>query len=234
MGSTEAMLAGSHRESTGGAFSQWQRRILGVLAAVGTLAAGVAGTNAWLAYRSTELAFADVASVPARDIAIVPGSRVTNQQPSPILRARLEAALALYRAGRVHAILISGAETPRAPETSVMRAWLRSQAVPEEHILTDFGGSRTRETMNRAAGLYDVTNAIVCTQTVNMARTLFLARAAGIDAVGVGLPTSLSRSKKYMAIEALKTTLAVVETILGPAPGRLPSDRSGRPAVAAR
>src|SRR4051794_14099286 len=100
---TGATLAGSHRESTRGAYSQWQRRALALLAMVSAMAAGVTGTNSWLAYRSTDLSFADIASVPARDVAIVPGSRVRDRQPLPILRARLDAALALYRAGRVHA-----------------------------------------------------------------------------------------------------------------------------------
>jgi vancomycin permeability regulator SanA len=95
-----------------------------------------------------------------------------------------------------------------------MRAWLRGHNVPAADVWSDGGGTRTRETMNRAASFYGVTDAIVCTQTVNMARSIYLARQAGIDAVGLALPTRLGESTRYLAIESLKTTLAFAESQL--------------------
>ena len=72
--------------------------------------------------------------------------------------------------------------------------------------------------MNRAVAIYGVADAVVCTQTVNVARSLYLARQAGIDAVGLALPTPLERSTRYVAKESLKTTLAFAESQLRPAP----------------
>jgi len=51
-----------------------------------------------------------------------------------------------------------------------MRAWLEARGVPAAEIWSDGGGTRTRETMNRAVATYGVADAIVCTQTVNAAR----------------------------------------------------------------
>jgi vancomycin permeability regulator SanA len=181
-------------------------------------AAGWIGPNAWIAHASRPYAYASAAAVPARTFAIVPGSRVYRGRPLPILRSRLEAALELYRAGRVKAILVSGQENAEAPEATVMRAWLRDRGVPATDLWSDGGGTRTRETMNRAVAFYGVAEAIVCTQTVNMARSLFLARQAGIDAVGLALPTTLGQSTRYLATESLKTTLAFAESYLRPAP----------------
>jgi vancomycin permeability regulator SanA len=188
----------------------------GVGAAALIAAASLVGTNAWVSWRSQGYAYDSAATVPSRSVAIVPGSRVHDGKPLHIVRSRLEAALALYQAGRVKTILVSGDDTAAAPEVTVMSAWLRAHGVPADDIWSDGGGSRTRETMNRAAALYGVTDAIVCTQTVNMARSLYLARAAGIDAVGLALPTDLGRSKRYLATESLKTTLAFAESALGP------------------
>ena len=187
-------------------------------------AAGWLGPNLWIAHRAQPYAYFRVEAVPARTFAIVPGSRVSNDQPLPILRARLEAALELYRAGRVKAILVSGQQSAVAPEAAVMRAWLRARDVPAADVWSDGGGTRTRETMNRAAAFYGVTDAIVCTQTVNMARSIYLARQAGIDAVGLALPTTLGDSTRYLATESLKTTLAFAESQL--------LDRSTPPAPA--
>ena len=122
------------------------------------------------------------------------------------------------------AILVSGQETAEAPEATVMRAWLRARDVPAADVWSDGGGTRTRETMNRAAAFYGVTDAVVCTQTVNMARSIYLARQAGIDAVGLALPTTLGRSTRYLATESLKTTLAFAESSFSarPRPRRRP------------
>jgi vancomycin permeability regulator SanA len=186
------------------------------IAATLVLLAGASwlGPNLWIARSTRPYAFSSTTAVPARTFAIVPGSRVLHDKPLRILGARLEAALELYRAGRVKAILVSGQETAEAPESTVMRAWLRAQGVPAADVWSDGGGTRTRETMNRAAAFYGVTDAIVCTQTVNMARSIYLARQAGIDAVGLALPTTLGRSTRYLATESLKTTLAFVESNL--------------------
>ena len=176
--------------------------------------AGWLAPNLWIARSARPYAYSSATAVPARTFAIVPGSRVTHDRPLSILGARLEAALELYRAGRVKAILVSGQETAEAPEATVMRAWLRARGVPAADVWSDGGGTRTRETMNRAAAFYGVTEAIVCTQTVNMARSIYLARQAGIDAVGLALPTTLGRSTRYLATESLKTTLAFAESNL--------------------
>jgi len=183
-------------------------------------AGGWVGPNLWVARRARPYVFARAAAVPARTFAIVPGSRVEHNRPLPILGGRLEAALALYRLGRVKAILVSGQDTPQAPEATVMRAWLLARGVPAADVWSNGGGTRTRETMNRAVAFYGVADAVVCTQTVNMARSLYLAQQAGIDAVGLVLPTALDRSARYLATESLKTTLAFAESHLRAGPIR--------------
>jgi vancomycin permeability regulator SanA len=71
--------------------------------------------------------------------------------------------------------------------------------------------------MLRASASFAVTDAVICTQAAYVDRAVYLARAAGIDAVGVALPSPVSSSARMRAIEALKTTLAVVETFARPA-----------------
>jgi vancomycin permeability regulator SanA len=177
--------------------------------------AGLFASNAWVAHAAKGRAYDSVGAVPSRSVAIVPGSRVFGSQPSAALRGRLETALMLYQGARVKKILVSGNNTAESPEASVMSAWLRERGVDPADILVDAGGSRTRETMDRAAGVFEVTDAVICTQDVNVPRSLYLADAAGIDAVAVGVPSTLSQSTGYMRTEALKTTLAYFESLLG-------------------
>jgi hypothetical protein len=62
---------------------------------------------------------------------------------------------------------------------------------------------------------------------------VFLARQAGIDAVGIGLPSPISGSARNVGTEMLKTALAFYESYLrqGPTPV---GERRGRAAVALR
>jgi SanA protein len=190
-----------------------------IAVAVSVLAIGaVVGPNAWVARATRGRVFASPESAPSHSVAIVPGARVTNGKPFLHLQGRLETALMLYQGGRVKKILVSGSDAGDASEATVMSAWLRERGVDPADILVDAGGARTRETMNRAAGIFDVRDAIICTQDVNAARSLYLAEAAGIDAIAVGVPSTLGLSTQYMRTEALKTTLAFFESYLRDGP----------------
>jgi SanA protein len=206
------------------------------VAAAGLLLLGVAsiaGSNAWVARAAEGRTYASVSSVPARSVAIVPGARVVNGKPFVHLQARLQMALSLYQAGRVKTILVSGNETAESAEVKAMTDWLLERGVARKDILADAGGSRTRETMNRAAAVFDVHDAVICTQDVNVERSVYLARRAGIDALAVGAPSSLAHSARYARTEALKTALALFESHLRSGLNAL-TGRASPPVVAAR
>jgi SanA protein len=207
-------------------------RLLRGAAVIGLLAvSGVAGANAWVSSSTRGHAYASVESVPARSVAIVPGAAVdvARQRPLASLTGRLETALALYRDHRVKAILVSGLDSASAPEVSVMRAWLLAHGVPATEIWTDPTGMRTRETMLNAAERFNVSDAVVCTQALYVERALYLASQAGINAVGVGLASSVSQSVRGRGAEALKTALAFAESYLreGAHPARLAASSPG-------
>ena len=195
--------------------------------------AGVVAPNMWVARAAGAHAYAQVSSAPARAIAIVPGAAVYRGQPLASLTGRLETALALYREGQVKAIFVSGNNSAGSPEVTVMRRWLQANGVPASDVLADDHGSRTRNTMLDAVAEFGVGDAIVCTQALYVDRAVFLARQAGIDAVGIGVPSSVSGSLQNVGTEMLKTALAFYESYLrqGPTPA---GGSTGRTAVALR
>jgi vancomycin permeability regulator SanA len=175
----------------------------------------VVGTNAWVRADVGGRAYRSVAEIPARALAIVPGAPTSSRQVKATLLGRLEGALDLYRNGKARAVLVSGIDSERDPQTSAMRSWLEQRGVPAHDIVSDDRGTRTRETMYRAMHTYSIDQAIVCTERLHMPRTLFLAKQNGIDAIGFELASPLSGHPKFVAIEALKTTLAVFEETFG-------------------
>jgi SanA protein len=125
--------------------------------------------------------------VPPREVAIVPGCLpLPDGSPSPMLADRLAAGLELYRRGLVERLLVSGnSRHPRGDEAAAMDRWLLERDVPPSALTVDGEALYTRDTMVRAAGVYGVRTAVICTQRFHLARAVYLARRAGLDAVGL-------------------------------------------------
>jgi SanA protein len=67
-----------------------------------------------------------------------------------------------------------------------MRRWLIQRGVRSGLIVEDHAGFRTLDTMERAARVFGVREAVICTQSFHLPRAVFLARRAGIEATGFG------------------------------------------------
>jgi len=155
----------------------------------------------------------------------VPGARVhPDGRPYPVLVDRLEAARRLYEAGKVRRILVSGDHAQKGyDEPNGMRRWLLDRGVPSEDVFMDHAGVRTLDTMQRAAHVFEVRDAVVCTQRFHLARSVFLARQAGIDAVGIVADRRTYGDPRYNAArEMLARTRAFADVyVLGAEPQHL-------------
>ncbi|WP_241665725.1 SanA/YdcF family protein [Prescottella subtropica] len=126
------------------------------------------------------------ATAPAAPVAIVFGARVADGWPMRFLQGRLDAAVALVRAGTVSVVLVSGdAHGHSGDEIAAMTGYLVAAGVDRWRIVADPYGLDTYDTCVRAARTFGIRRALVVTQTFHLPRTVALARAAGIDADGV-------------------------------------------------
>ncbi len=124
-------------------------------------------------------------TLPSRDVVIVPGAGLTHDgRPHGYLSERLECARAALAANRARHILVSGDNgQSHYDEPTAMHRWLVEHGVQASAITRDHAGFRTRDTMERAAQVFGVRSAIICTQGLHANRSVFLATDAGIDAV---------------------------------------------------
>lgn len=163
-----------------------------------------------------------VANAPSRPVVIVLGARVyANGNPSAALEDRLHCALDLVRSGRARDVIVSGDHGRRDyDEVNAMRAWLVARGVASERVYLDHAGFRTLDTMVRAREVFAVRSALVCTQRFHLARSLWLARAQGIDAAGVVADRRIYPARRFDATrEFLARVKAVLDTeVLGTAP----------------
>ncbi len=171
------------RRSVGGARLVWRRlraAPLHTLAALGAASGLTARADRTIARFSAGCLFEHVGQIAPAEVAIVPGAYVfPDGTPSDMLADRLAAALALHRAGLVARVLVSGGPA----EVDGMQAWLVRHGV--DAVLVDREGLRTWATMRRAAQDLGEATVVVCTQRFHLPRALFLARAAGLNAVGL-------------------------------------------------
>jgi SanA protein len=147
----------------------------------------VVGSNAYILLNTQGESTDKVADVPPAEVAIVPGALVQpNGKMSGMLGDRVRQAAALWHAGKVKKILVSGDHHSWAyDEPGTMRKALVNEGVSPRDVFEDHAGLDTWATMERARGIFGVRAAVVVTQGFHMSRALFLAHAAGIHATGL-------------------------------------------------
>jgi SanA protein len=132
------------------------------------------------------------AEVPPDRVALVLGARVYgNGRLSGMLRDRVETAVALYKAGKVQKLLMSGDNSSlEYNEPDAMAAHAIAMGVPAEDIQPDYAGRRTYDSCYRARAVFQVESLVVVTQAFHLPRALFLCNQMGIKAVGVAADQS--------------------------------------------
>lgn len=139
-------------------------------------------------------------SVPPVRVAVVFGAGLWRDgSPTPVLRDRVATAAALYHAGKVEKLLLSGDNRfVDYNEPEAMRRYARQLGVPDEALVLDYAGRRTYDTCYRAGAIFGVRQAVLVTQAYHLPRALYTCRALGIEAVGVPADRRAYRRGPYL------------------------------------
>jgi SanA protein len=135
--------------------------------------------------------FSSVYAVPPTEVAVILGASVANGLPSPVLAARSDVAIALYREGKVKKILVTGDNGALShDEVTPVRKYLTDHGIPAPDIFLDHAGFDTYSSMYRARDIFAVRSMTIATQDFHLPRALWIARHLGIVAYGVIAPGS--------------------------------------------
>ena len=153
--------------------------------------------NGWLLVTNRTRIFRAGMDVPLRPVALVLGtSPRVGMWKNPFFEGRMDAATQLWRAGKVRHLLVSGDNSRHDyDEPTAMRDALIARGVPVRVITLDYAGFRTLDSLVRAREVFGLHDLIIVTDDWHQPRALFLAAAAGLDALGVSsaeLPWSMS------------------------------------------
>lgn len=141
----------------------------------------------------SETAAGDCRSIDPQCILVLGCAVWADNEPSPMLKDRLDTAITLYKNGIAPKLLLSGDNSiAEYSEPDCMLQYTLAQGVPPEDIFLDFAGFSTYESVYRAHAVFMADRMIVVTQKYHLFRALKACEALGIEAKGVA-----SNQQKY-------------------------------------
>lgn len=158
------------------------------------------------------------------DAIVVLGAAQYAGRPSPVLKARLDHAVDLYRKGLATWFVVTGGKGPgdTTSEAAVSRRYASRNGVPETAILAETVGRSTDASLTGVAAIMQerkLRTAILVSDPFHSLRLQILARHYGID--GVTSPTRTSpisanrgESVTYILGESVKVPVTLLYTSL--------------------
>lgn len=201
--------------------SRWCRRgWYGLLLLVVLILCGIGYAYFSASWAARGRLFDKVAQLPATRVGLVFGTtdRV-NGRENPYFRYRIDAAVRVWRSGKLKTLIVSGDNRSRYyNEPEKMKQALIERGVPENRIVCDFAGLRTLDSVVRAKEIFGTDSIVFISQRFQNQRAIYLAKAHGIDAYGfnardvesvAGSKTNLrevgARVKMWLDVNVLKT-----------------------------
>ena len=167
---------------------KWLRRMAGAGLLVGLLGLVVVlYARSAVSGAARGRVFANALDVPEREVALVLGcSRyLAGGSENRYFTYRIDAVTALYDAGRIKYVLVSGDNSRKEyDEPTDMKEALVARGIPEENIYCDYAGFRTLDSVVRAREVFQANSFVVVSQRFHVDRALYLARERGIEAWG--------------------------------------------------
>lgn len=151
---------------------------------------------------------------PAQAI-VVFGAAQYDGRPSPVLRARLDHALALYKRGLAEKVVVTGGRRAgdRFTEATVSAAYLSKRGIPESALLREVSGRNSWQSLASAARFLKrrdppITKVLLVSDGYHAARIAAIAKELGLEAhTSPARGTSASGTAKLVHFG--KETLAV-------------------------
>ena len=141
----------------------------------------------YMDYAAQERIYTNIEKVPHKKAALLLGTAkyVARGKKNYFYVYRIRAAAALWKAGKVDAIVVSGDNaTQYYNEIRRMENDLVKAGVPKKYIAADHAGFRTLDSIVRAEAVFDLKDYIIISQKFHLERALFIAKAKGQDVIG--------------------------------------------------
>lgn len=159
-------------------------RFLFIIIIIGIIT--VWGVDRWVSASAKTNMYSNVANVPAKKVGLLLGTSkyLVDSTVNLYYRYRIDATVALYKAGKIQYVLISGDNSRKEySEPEMMQAGLVAAGIPAEKIFLDFAGFRTLDSIVRCKLVFGEDDILIISQPFHNERALFIADKKDVKAV---------------------------------------------------
>jgi SanA protein len=130
--------------------------------------------------------YTDINEIPVKKAALVLGTSkyVSKGKKNYYYTYRIKAAVQLWKAKKINAIVVSGDKSKYYDEVTTMFKDLIKAGIPSAYITRDFGGFRTFDSIVRAKEIFDLDDYIIVSQKFHLDRALYIAKEKNQRAIG--------------------------------------------------
>ena len=180
------------------------------------LTIGVIFCNRAVIKTAEDKMYDDVAAIPYKRVGVLLGTSPKGRtgNPNVFYIRRIEACVALYKAGKIDRILVSGDNSRTTyDEPTCIKEDLIAAGVPDSVIYLDYAGFRTYDSMVRAKEVFGLSSFTIISQPFHNERALYIATRKGLDVIAFNaLDVQLRRWQIRMTVrEWLARTKAVMD-----------------------
>lgn len=196
----------------------------GLLSGVVLIMAGVlflVAADVYVAASSDGCIYRSIEEVPYRRAGLLLGCRKHTQgRPNLYYQYRIDAAVQLWQAGKIDAIVVSGDNSRKDyDEPTAMKADLVARGVPADYITLDYAGFRTLDSVVRAERIFGLQDYTIISQPFHCRRAVYLAHCSHQSPIGYcARDVSGTSGFKVRCREVLARAKALVDVCLGKSP----------------
>lgn len=166
--------------------------------------------------------YIEATNIPKNKVGLLLGTSklLVNGRINLYYKYRVEAAVKLYKAGKIDFVLVSGDNSSiDNDEPTDFKNDLIKGGIPEDRIILDYAGFRTLDSVIRAKEIFGQDSITVISQEFHNERAIYLAEKNGIKAVGYNANSvSGSYGYKVKLREYLARTKVFIDIILNVQP----------------
>ncbi len=174
----------------------------------------IAGANKIVQNSSASKIYSSINDIPHNKVGLLLGTSKTlrNGRINLYYKYRIEAAVSIFRSGKIEYILISGDNsTKEYDEPTDIKLDLIAQGIPEDKIFLDYAGFRTLDSILRCKYIFGQDTITIISQQFHNERAVYIAECSGINAVAFN---AKDVSVRYGMKTRLREKFARVKVIL--------------------
>jgi len=183
---------------------------------------GIYGSNKLVEKAVADKIYNSTTKIPHNKVGLFLGTAkyVSNGQINLYYKYRIDAAVALFKAGKIKFILVSGDNsTKEYDEPSTIKKDLISKGIPANKIYLDYAGFRTLDSVVRCKEIFGQNSITIISQQFHNERAIYIANCKDIHAIGFNAKdVSVHYGFKTQLREKLARVKMVIDLVIGKEP----------------